>query len=204
MRLRKRRCLLQSIRRKDCGQAEWASGLFYILIMGIVMYTQLQLAAWRSVSAYLEDALAASNLASALIDMEEYGKSHKVIISDASDAYGIYLDAVRDNMGLDEQWECINNGLFTGPVEIVDYIIYNVDGQKVDAFRVGKDGRVSGQWSGQLHAVKAPNGIVVECTGVYSEIQFPVQGFLGIEVQAHKGKLVDIVSELKEEEDEAL
>lgn len=204
MGLRRKRCLRQSIKVKESGQAEWASGIFFVLIMGILMYTQLQLAAWRSVSAYLEDALAASNLASALIDMEEYGKSHRVIISDASNAYDIYLDAVRDNMGLNEQWECINKGMFTGPVEIVDYIIYNVDGKKVNAFRVGKDGRVSGQWSGDLNSVKAPNGIPVECTGVYSEIQFPVQGFLGIEVQAHKGKLVDIVAEVNEEEDEKL
>lgn len=202
--LRRKRCLRQSTKTKDSGQAEWASGIFFILILGIMMYTQLQLASWRSVSAYLEDALAASNLASALIDMEEYGKSHKVIIPDAQKAYNIYLDAVKDNLGLNQQWECANQGMFEGPVEIVDYVIYNVDGKNVNAFRVGRDGKVSGQWSGDLHSVKAPNGIPVECTGVYSEIQFPVQGFLGIEVQAHKGKLVDIVAEVNEKEDKSL
>ncbi len=199
MHLKRNGCQRQNISERDRGQAEWFLGLFFLLVLAVLMNTLLTLASWRSTAGYLEDALAMSNLASALIDLEEYGKSHRVVIADASAAYDIYVDAVRDNLGLDDNWECSNRTLIAGPVEIVDYIVYNVDQKRVNAIRIGRDGQVSERWSGARGAVKAPNGATVECTGVYSEICFDVEGFAGITVQAHKGKLVDIVSENKEE-----
>ena len=41
---------------------------------------------------------------------------------------------------------------------------------------------------------------MIEETGVYSEITYPVEGFLGITVTAEKSKLVDVVSEYMGEE----
>lgn len=194
MNLRKDVCQRQNTDGKDRGQVEWVAGLFFLLMLGILMYTQLQLAEWRAASDYLEDTLAAANLASALIDVEEYGRTHKVIIADASEAYRIYLDAVKDNLGLNEEWECANRDLIAGPVEIADYIVYNVKGERVDAVRVGADGQKTQILSGVKGMMKAPNGVVVEHTGVYSEIRFLVKGFPGMTIQAHKGKLVDIVA----------
>ena len=198
MHLRKNGCPQRNTNVKDRGQAEWVLGLFFLLVLAVLMNTMLTLASWRSTAGYLEDALAVSNLASALIDLEEYGKSHRVVIADASAAYDIYVDAVRENLGLDDNWECANRTLIAGPVEIVDYIVYNVDQNRVNAFRVGRDGRVSERWSGARGAVKAPNGVMVEYTGVYSEICFDVEGFAGVSVQAHMGRLVDIASESEE------
>ncbi|MCM1112791.1 MAG: hypothetical protein NC399_06010 [Muribaculum sp.] len=195
MNLKKHVCQRQSISAKDRGQVEWAAGLFFLLLLGILAYTQIWLAAWRAASDYLEDALAAANLASALIDVEEYGRTHKVLIADASDAYAIYLDAVQGNLGLDGEWECANQGLIAGPVEIVDYIVYNVEDGRVDAVRVGRDGQEIQIASGVGGIVRTPNGVAVEHTGVYSEIRFLVKGFPGMTIQAHKGKLVDIVAE---------
>ena len=185
----------QNIKVKDRGQVEWAMGIFIVLILGIMMYTQIQLAAWEAASDYLEDALAASNLAAALIDVEEYGKSHKTVIRDVSYAFDIYRDAVRENLQLNQSWECANQTLISGPVEITDFVIYNVDGDHVEAIRVNEGGQVLEQWSGVRGILRAPNGVPVEYTGIYSEIQFQVEGFLGVCVDAHKGKLVDIVSE---------
>ena len=197
MNLRKGRFLRQSIS-VDKGQVEWVMGLFFMLIVGILMYTRIQLAVWEATAVYLEDALAASNLAAALIDVEEYGKSHKMIIKDASVAYEIYREAVWENMQLNESWECANQAMISGPVEIVDFVIYNVDGNQVEAVRVDMDGQPVDQWSGVRGVLRAPNGVFVEYTGVYSEIRFQVKGFLGISAEAHKGKLVDIVSEERE------
>lgn len=184
----------QNIKRKDSGQVEWVVGMFMVLVLGILMCTQIQLAAWKAASDYMEDALAASNLAAALIDVEEYGKSHKTYIRDVSNAFDIYRDAVRENLQLNQSWECVNQNLIAGPVEIVDFVIYNVDGNDVEAIRVNVDGYSLEQWSGERGVLRAPNGVLVEYTGIYSEIQFQVRGFLGISVDAHKGKLVDIVS----------
>ena len=201
MKLKRREFPLQSIRKKDSGQVEWVSGLFFLLVLATVMYTRLQIASWSSTAVYLEDALAASNLASALIDVEEYGRTHKVWISDEQRAFAIYREAVRANLGLDEQWKCMNEGLITGPVEIANYTIYNVDGQQVEVVRMGGEGEVLERRVSALGTVTAPDGSPVEYTGIYSELKFSVYGFPGMLVEARKGKLVDIVSG-KGEEDE--
>lgn len=195
MKLRRRGFPLRSISEKDEGQVEWIAGMFFLLMLMVVMHTRLQLDSWSSTAVYLEDALAASNLASALIDVEEYGKTHKVCLSDEQKAFEIYQEAVKANLGLDEQWNCVNEGMITGPVEIVNYIIYNVDGQLVEVIRLNGNGELVERRKDILGSVAAPDGSVVEYTGVYSEISFSVKGFPGLLVEAHKGKLVDIVSE---------
>ena len=126
MKLKKQGFLLRKIRQKDSGQVEWTAGLFFLLILAIVLYTRLQLASWSSTAVYMEDALAASNLAAAIIDLEEYGRTHKVCIKDEKAAFAVYKDALRTNLGLDEQWKCLNESLITGPVEIANFTIYNV------------------------------------------------------------------------------
>lgn len=192
--LRQKNLRQKNLRQKDRGQVEWVTGLFFLLMLGILMCTWVQLASWRATADYLEDALAASNLASALIDVEEYGKTHKVCIRDASAAFSVYREAVRENLQLDEAWECSNQGLISGPVEIVDYVIYNVDGNQVEAVRVVGSGQPAERWCGERGNLRTPNGVPVEYTGVYSEICFSVEGFLGVTVEARKGKFVDIVA----------
>lgn len=193
MRLRKQGFLLPNIKQKDSGQVEWVTGLFFLLILAIVLYTRLQLASWSFTAVYMEDALAASNLASAIIDLEEYGKTQKVRVQDEQEALAVYKDAIKANLGLDEQWKCRNEGLITGPVEIVNYTIYNVDGKQIESIRMGIDGEVLERRVGNVGMVSAPDGTPVEYTGIYSEIKFSVKGFPGMTVEAQKGKLVDIV-----------
>ncbi len=72
--------LRQSIKKTEEGQLEWITGLFFLLILGILLCGTLQLDVFRASAVYLEDALAASNLASAVIDVEEYGISHTILI----------------------------------------------------------------------------------------------------------------------------
>lgn len=190
-----------NIKMQDSGQIVWVQGLFFTLILAIVMYAQLQLAAWQSASVYLEDALAASNLASALIDIEEYGKTHKILIRDEERAFEIYQEALKANLQLDDSWECTSKELLVGPVEIVDYIIYNVDGEAVETVRVGKDGQVIERRVGTKGSVLSPDGEVIEHTGIYSELRFAVTGFPGMVVEAGKGKLADIVPQGGEEDE---
>lgn len=194
-------CLQQSIKGKDPGQVEWTIGLFWVLILAMVMYTNLQLASWQSASMYMEDALAASNLASALIDLEEYGKTHKMIIRDYEGAYRVYCQALQDNLSLNEFGECGNRELFVGPIEIVDYIVYNVDGNRVESVQLGNDGKLIKKTSGTKGSVMAPDGSVIEYTGVYSKLKFMVKGFPGISFEAQKGKLADIVPQGGEEDE---
>ncbi len=178
------------------GQLGFISGLFMILFLAIVLCANLQVESFQASSLYLEDALAASNLASAVIDLKEYGISNVVKIADPLAAYQLYCDAVKGNLGLDDQWEGSNQALISGPVTVEIYIIYNVQGNKVTVHEVDSTGGLY-SWQGLKGAVTAPDGQVVEYTGVYSEISFMVKGSFGMEVRARKGKLVDIVGSRK-------
>ncbi|MCH5341568.1 MAG: hypothetical protein J1E01_08870 [Acetatifactor sp.] len=175
------------------GQVEWAAGLFFLLFLGILLCALLQLDIYRSSSQYLEDALALSNLASAVVDVEEYGKSHKLVITDPRQAYERYKSAVKENLNLNDQWECQGDGVITGPVIIVNYTVYSVSGNDVEVSRFDEDGLLT-QWREQLGSAVAPNGIKIEATGVYSEITYQLEGFLGTVAEARKGKLADIVT----------
>lgn len=168
-------------------------GLFFLLFLTILLCAELQLSVYQASGLYLEDALAASNLASAVIDVEEYGISHTVRIANPSEAYYQYLEALKENLHLNDSMEGDELSLISGPVTVVKYIIYNVEEERITVHHVLENGRV---WTeqGVKGSITAPNGILIENTGVYSEISFPVKGFLGVTVTAHKGKLVDIVS----------
>lgn len=189
MDLKKKECLLQSTEK---GQIGWALGLWFMLFLGILLCALLQLEIFRASSQYMEDALAASNLAAAVIDVEEYGISHKLRIRDADEAYDWYRKAIRANLGLNDLWECQNKGLISGPVRIENFTVYNVSGSEVEVCSFGGSGTAVSRY-GTLGQETAPNGVKVENTGIYSEISYQVKGILGIEVTARKGKLVDVV-----------
>lgn len=187
--LKKRGCPPQNT---ESGQVGWTLGVWFALFLGIVLCALLQMEAFRASSQYMEDALAASNLAAAVIDVREYGISHRLQIDSPEAAYERYRRAVRENLDLDDRWECGNRGLISGPVCIESFIVYNVSGGEIDVCRFDKSGAAV-RWHGTVGQERAPNGIKVDNTGVYSEISYQVKGIFGIEVTARKGKLADVV-----------
>lgn len=189
IRIENTQCLFQ----EKSGQIEWVTGLFFLLFLGILLCFCLQLSVYKASSLYLEDALAASNLASAVIDIEEYGRTHVIWIADPVEAYERFSIAVRENLQLNEAWESSNKSLIAGQVSVERYIIYNVKQDSVFVQEVNANGGVY-QWQGSLGSVKAPNGICIETTSIYSELSFPVDGMFGVTVQAHKGQLADITN----------
>ena len=77
MLLRKRECPLQNT---ESGQIGWTVGVGFLLFLGVLLSACMQMEVFRASSQYMEDALAASNLAAAVVDVEEYGISHKLLI----------------------------------------------------------------------------------------------------------------------------
>ena len=183
----------QRIKAAEAGQLELVTGLFYLLFLGIMLCGILQLDVFRASAAYLEDALAASNLASAVIDVEEYGISHSILIKDPNEAYEIYLSALRANLNLNDEWECSAKGLIGGRVSVLNYIVYNVKEDMVEIYHYDESGQLffSGGNTGNVYA---PDGKMIESTSVYSEVAYPVRGIMGVEVQACKSNLADIVA----------
>lgn len=176
------------------GQIEWVVGLFWVLFLGILLCSLLQVKAYRAASLYIEDALAASNLAAAVIDIREYGVSHNLIIADAREAYERFRMAVKENLQLNEQWEGTNSALISGKVVIEKFVVYNVEGNTVKIYEVGPEGVLS-EAEENVESCMVFHGIPVVSTGIYSEISFPMVGIWGLEVKVHKGKFVDIVAE---------
>lgn len=191
--LKKKEFPLPSIEIAEAGQLEWVTGLFFLLFLGILLCGTLQLDVFRASAAYLEDALAASNLASAVIDVEEYGISHTILVKDPDEAYGIYLSALRGNLNLNEDWESSAGGLIGGRVSVLSYIIYNVIEDRVEIYHYDEEGRMSFSL-GETGAVLSPGGKRIENTSIYSEVAYPVGGILGVEAVAHKSNLADIVA----------
>jgi len=164
-----------------------------MLFLGILLCGILQLDVFRASAAYLEDALAASNLASAVIDVEEYGISHSILIKDPDKAYEIYLSALRGNLNLNEEWECPAKSLIDGKVSVLNYTVYNVKEDTVEIYHYDEDGQMS-FFVGSMGDIQSPDGKMIESTSVYSEVTYPVRGILGVEAQARKSNLADIVT----------
>ncbi len=173
------------------GQTGWAMGLFSLLFLVVVLCALLKMELFRTIALYMEDALAASNLASAVVDLKEYGKTHKILIGDIHAAYERYIKAIKGNLNLNDTWEGQEGGVVQGTVRVVNYTIYNVEEDLVTVYYYDENGLMT-SWNEPLGSATAPNGKCIESTSVYSEIAFPTKVFMGIEIEAHKGKLADI------------
>ncbi len=180
---------------KKCkGQIELVCPVMLLLFLLVIIGYEMQKSRLEATADYADNALVLSNLASALIDVGEYGRSHSLIITDADAAFEIYQRALKANMELDDAW-CSHTQAASGAVQIVDYIIYNVKGSDVEVIRMGRSPAVY-TVSGGLGTVAAPNGQTIASTSVYSRITFPVEGIWGLRTDAVREKLVDVVGGL--------
>lgn len=181
---------------KRTGKVEIFVGMYMVVFLLILLSVQLQMRIFMATSTYMEDALAASNLASAVIDVREYGMTHIVKIASPDDAFELYCEALKQNLSLNDEWESGKKDLIYGQVEILKYEIYNVEKNNITIYSYGTEGEYVRALPNGLGSVYTPDGVLVESTSVYSKIRFPVKGILGIEIDAKKDKTVDIVSNL--------
>lgn len=168
--------------------------MFFFLMVLLVALFQFKVYAYAVAGAYVEDALAASNLASALIDVEEYGRNHNIRIGDTQNAFRIYQDALYYNLALDEEGYSAKEELLTGKVQLQEYIVYNVLNHEVQITAYDGEGNCLRQETSQLGNVRTPDGVLVEHTTIYSRVGFRVKGLIGRNIDAEKEKSVDIVS----------
>ncbi len=176
---------------KRSGKVELVTGMYFLFILLTVIMVQFQMKLFAYAGAYVEDALAASNLASAVMDVEEYGKTGEVLIASPAASYSRYWTALRHNMSLAADGSH-NGGVIAGCVNVECYRVYNVKEQDVTIYSFGECGSSVQRIEGGLGSVRTPDGTVVENTSVYSRISFPVKGILGLEIIAGKEKTVDI------------
>ena len=162
--------------KKSKGELATFTMVYVLLFFTATVAFALQIRQYISLKTYTEDALAASNLASAVIDIQEYGVNHNLIIKDPAHAYSIYQDALKVNMGLNDHWED-PAGMISSPVQVDQYIGENLNYSATET----------------LGSATSPNGRVIESTSIYSRISYQVTGYFGVTVPAVKDKLVDVV-----------
>ena len=182
------------IEQAHSGQVDIIMGMFALFLVVIALYAGLKVSHFMITGAYVEDALTASNLASALIDVEEYGRNRVIRIADPRLAYQIYKEALSVNLQLDEEGRSFQRELLEGPVKVLAYIVYNVEGNQVKAYAFTEEGSLEETAPGQVGWVFTPDGVQVETTTVYSRVRFGVKGLGQQYIQAEKEKSVDIVS----------
>lgn len=178
---------------KNKGQVDIVTGMFLVLIVLVVILFGFKTAQFMVTSAYVEDALVASNLASAVIDLQEYGKSHQIIINDPIKAYERFKVALCHNLQLDEFLYPTENSLLESELQISEYRIYNVRGEEVEVYVINGNGTVQEQYIGKSGEITTPDGVCVTSATIYSKVNFEVQGIGGQSIQAKKEKSVDIV-----------
>ena len=190
IRVRRMSTAIRWITKKRQGELATFTMVYVLLFLVATVAFALQIREYISLKTHTEDTLAASNLASAVIDIQEYGINHNLVIKDPEQAYSIYQEALKINMGLNDQWED-PTGLISSPVRVEQYIVYNVRGSEVEVTSFGEGLNYSATET--LGSATSPNGQVIESTSVYSRISYQVDGYFGVTVPAEKDKLVDIV-----------
>ncbi len=181
--------------KKSEGKVGTIVGFYMLMFFVVILATNMQVSQFRATKTFVEDALATSNLASAIIDIETYGINNYLVIADFNKAYNTYKSALKINLDLDENWECPNKAAISGKVEILDYIIYNIWGNDIEEYHFDENGVMSYSYIiGGLGSIKGPEGTVIEATSIYSKIGFFIDGILEIHVNAENEKLVDIVN----------
>ncbi len=167
------------------------SMFLFVLVLVVVLFG-FRIMQYMIISAEVEDALAASNLASAIVDLAEYGKTHNIRIPDERVAFGKYREALVVNLQLDEYLNTSRRDYYLSPITILQYVIYNVEGELVEIFVMNGEGQPVSQNSGRVGTIFTPDGVRVETTGIYSKIGFEVEGLLGQNIWAEKEKYIDI------------
>lgn len=191
---RKRECPRLRIKslRKNNGQIGICVGMFWCMMVLIAVLFQIKLLQYQAAGTFVEDSLAASNLASAVIDVKEYGRTHNIVVESPESAFYRYKEALIYNLELDANLCSTNSEVLYGKVDILSYQVFNVLGDTVWRYRFEESGRLIDVVEMELTGAYLPDGNRLETTSVYSKIGFCVTGLNGEEIYGTKEKSVDV------------
>lgn len=178
--------------KKDKGAVEYTMSIMFLIVSVLIILFCFRIRSARVEKVYLEDAQASANLAAAVIDTDIYGETEKLIILDTLGAYEKFKKALKTNLNLDDNFMPNNTFLMENAVEVLEFRIYNVDGDRVNCVIFDENGSRSTEVY-TLSSVMTPNGINVESTTIYSRIEFDVKGFLDQRNRMTLENSVDVV-----------
>lgn len=162
--------------KKDRGIIEYSLSLIFLMICVLVILLTFSFRRSIIERSYLEDGLAASTLAAAIIDTDVYGESEELIISDTDRAYLTFKQTLKTNLGLDDSFMPISEAFMESQVNVLEFRIYNVKEGLVTETLYDEHGNKQVQVLGAV--TMTPNNKAIESTTVYSKIEFDVKGYM--------------------------
>jgi len=186
--------------KKDFG----SSIIYYVIIMALISMLCLlgsyviRMKVVGIINESAQDTVALSNLASALIDKDEYSRSGIIRVKDFNTSYSVYEDALRENMNLSSDMYPTNSSYIHSKIDVLEYSIYNVVGLDITHIRrTVSNGTVLVEtifYNGQLGRLQTPDGVIITNTTIYSKVGFTIRGFLNSAHYVCKEGCVDIVN----------
>ena len=178
---------------KQRASVDVVAGMMFFLILVLTVFFCFRITQYMITAAGVEDALAASNLASAVIDLEEYGKSNRIYIADHKKAFQTFRESLICNLKLDDELYTTNKNFLLGQVYIEEYRIYNVQEEQIEIMVFNNQGDIISSSFGKKGEVSTPDNVTVETTTIYSKITYSVEGLAGQLLVGKKEKSIDIV-----------
>lgn len=176
--------------KKDKGSSGAISILYPLIIVIPTIVLILMLYIAETIKEEIHDDLTLSLMASAIIDIEEFGLSNNIIIKDIDESYNIFLETLRYNMNLDDLYYSKTNDFITGPIIIEQYYIYNVKNDIVTIYKYDQSGFSSS--SGILGEIKDPKGNPIVETSIFGKIKFPISLFMGMTTNGTVTEIIGI------------
>jgi hypothetical protein len=165
--------------------------LFCIMLFSYCYYDQILYYTKTNV----EDSVAAATLASACVNLYDYGDFDSMSYEIINSCYDLFEKSLSENMSLDGNLKPTHDSfgaiLITEPVEILEYSYYCIRDGIV--YKTTKNGSVNVN-KGFAGQVTTPNGNVISQTTIYAKIRVSVKNPYTKEiVTAIKDFSVDIV-----------
>lgn len=179
--------------KKKKGSIELFVSSMILVVVPLIIIMQLRLGQLRTTKNQVEDSLVASNLASATVDLKEYGTTNRIVNNDFNSAFNTFIKSLKQNLLLDNNLEQTDKKIISSKINIDNFTIYNVVGNDVQFTTRDSSGNISSSIiSNGKDRAKTPDGAIINSTTVYSKISFKVKGYLNTEYNVFKEKSVDI------------
>ncbi|CUQ30704.1 hypothetical protein [Clostridium baratii] len=175
--------------KKKKGAIEYFISTLIITTVILLIVTGLRVRKLDMINNFVSDGLVSANLASDIINLDKFGATREINISDSNNAYNLFYEALKTNLKLNKK---SNNEdlIIDNKVNVDDFIIYNVTNNNVEVITIKP---TYSRYVTKLNNLKTPSGVTIKTTSVYSKISFKVKEILG-EKKVSKACTTDITT----------
>lgn len=179
--------------KKKEGAVNATLAMIAVAVAVVLVFINSRIGLIKEMKTICEDALVSSTLAGAVVNVEEYGKSGSIIIDDYKKCYEYFKSSLDINLKLDDQNNSEYTSFFASPIEVTDFIVYNVNETtgKVQIME-GTGQTLVHTYEQAVGTVSAPDGTRIENTSIYSKIKFDVKFSNSVMIHADKDCCVDV------------